>query len=103
MTHRPATEQARAIRADRERIAGLLGRYPDISGHETSEILAFLKTARHLDVGLLSSDGRVGSKLDRFMGEHKSHFQLKPAETVAVIAFIVALLALAWLLWEGFQ
>jgi hypothetical protein len=96
-------EGVRAIRSDRERIAGLLDAYPDIGRRETDEILSYLKTARHLDVGLLSSDTRISGKLDQFMAEHKSHFQIGIGETVGVISAIVAILAIGWLIWEAFQ
>ena len=103
MSRQPAVEEVKAIRADRERIAGLLWDYPRIGSRETGEILAYLKSARHLDVGLLSSDSRIGAKLERFMKEHKSHFQLSVGEAVAAIAVIVGILSIAWLIWEAFQ
>lgn len=103
MNRQQAMEEVKAIRADRERIAELLWDYPRIDSGETGEILAYLKTARHLDVGLLSSDRRIGAKLERFMEEHKAHFELTAREAVAVIAVIVGLLAIAWLIWEAFQ
>lgn len=103
MNYQSHIEDVRALRGDRDRIAGLLSEYPDIAPHETDEILTYLKSARHLDIGLLSSDALAGAKLERFMAEHKSHFQLALGETVGVISAIVAILAIAWLVWETFQ
>lgn len=97
------SEDVRAIRVDRERIAGLLEAYPGIDAGEAAEIVAYLKSARHLDIGLLSSDGRVRSKLDRFMEDHKAHFHLSVAEVVLVLAGMVGTLCVAWLIWEAFQ
>lgn len=102
MTNRTTREQVRALRFDRERIAGLIGRYPTISADETSEVLSFLRNARHLDVGLLTSNHRLKPKLDAFMEEHKGHFQVSILEAVAAIAAIAALLFGLWLAWETF-
>jgi hypothetical protein len=95
-------EEVRALRADRERVADLLSRYPKITGDESAEILGFLRTGRHLDVGLLTSDTVLKPKLDAFMEEHKSHFQVKWAEGAFVVVAIVALIAIFWLVWEAF-
>ena len=103
MNYQASSEDTRAIRSDRERIAELLRDYPNITTPQAQEILAYLKTARHLDLGLLSSDRRVGANLDSFMEAHRSHFQLKVGEGVAVVAVLVGLLAIAWLVWEAFQ
>lgn len=95
-------EEVRALRADRERVTDLLSRYPKVTDDESAEILTFLRTGRHLDVGLLTSDQRLKPNLDSFMEDHKSHFQVKWGEAALVIAAIAALIALFWLVWEAF-
>jgi hypothetical protein len=95
-------EEVRALRADRERVADLLSRYPRVTGDESAEILGFLRTGRHLDVGLLTSNEALKPKLDAFMEDHKSHFQVKWGEGALVVAAIAALIVIFWLVWEAF-
>jgi len=95
-------EEVRAIRADRERVADLLSRYPKVTGDESAEILTFLRTGRHLDVGLLTSNEKLKPRLDAFMEDHKHHFRVKWGEATLVIAGIAALIAIFWLVWEAF-
>ena len=102
MTNRTTREEVRALRFDRERIAGLIGRYPTISAEETSEVLSFLRNGRHLDIGLLTSNDRLKPKLDAFMEEHKSHFRVSVIESWAVIAAIGAVLYALWLASKAF-
>ena len=80
----------------------LLSRYPGITEDESAEILTFLRTGRHLDVGLLTADERLKPNLDAFMADHKSHFQVKWTEAALVIAGIAALIAILWLVLEMF-
>jgi hypothetical protein len=100
MNARTSHEEIKAIRTTRDRAASLLTRYPRLSKDETREILRFLKTARHLDVGLLSADDRIRPRLDAFMDEHKKHLSLTVAEATWVIGLIVAFFAVCWMLWE---
>lgn len=102
LTNRTTREQVRALRFDRERIAGLVGRYPTISPEETNEVLSFLRNGRHLDIGLLTSNDRIKPKLDAFMEEHKGHFRLSILESIAVLAAIGAFLYGLWLAAEAF-
>ncbi len=95
-------EEVRGLRADRERVADLLSRYPKVTADESAEILTFLRTGRHLDVGLLTSNEKLQPQLDAFMEQHKSHFRVKWGETMLVVAGIVALIAIFWLIWEAF-
>src|SRR5690242_9444583 len=48
MTEHTTHEEVRALRADRQHIAALIGRYPRISDREAQEIVTFLRTGRHL-------------------------------------------------------
>ena len=57
MTHQTMhAEEARALRADRQHVAALIDRYPRLSEDETQEVISFLRTGRHLDVGMLTGD-----------------------------------------------
>ena len=100
--HTPRAEEVRAIRSDRIRVSDLLARYPRVSDQETREIVSFLRTGRHLDIGLLTSNDQLRPKLDAFMDEHRAHFQLKWREGATLIGGIVAILAVLWLVWESF-
>ena len=84
----------------RERVAALLGRYPDVSKDENRAILEFMKTRRHLDVGLLTSNESLRPRLDAFMEDHKRHFRASFGEVAAIVAMIAAFLLAAWLFWE---
>ena len=98
--HSSHVEEIRALRSDRERVADLLGRYPSVSSDEKREILRFMQTGRHLEIGLLTSNDRIRPRLDAFMHEHRRHFQVKWTEGAAVIGAIVGFLAVCWLIWE---
>jgi hypothetical protein len=95
-------EEVRAIRADRERVTDLVSRYPKVTRGESAEILTFLRTGRHLDVGLLTSNEKLKPQLDAFMEDHKHHFRVKWGEATLVVAGIAALIAIFWLVWEAF-
>ena len=83
-----------------ERVAKLLARYPDLSKNENREILEFMKTGRHLDIGLLTSNEKLRPNLDAFMEVHKRHFQVSFGEAIAVVVLIAAFLVVCWLFWE---
>jgi hypothetical protein len=102
MTAHARREEARALRLNRQQAADLLQRYPEVSDAETHQVLTFLRTGRHLDVGMLTADRKLKPKLDRFMDDHAHHLRVSFVETAALIAAIVAFLALCWLLWEAF-
>ena len=102
MTYQPLSPVA-AQPVARERVAELLGRYPSVSDDERHEILNFMRTGRHLDVGLLTSNDRLRPKLDAFMKAHKAHFRVKWSEGAAVVAAIAALIVIFWLIWEAFS
>lgn len=95
-------EEVRALRADRQRITTLIERYPRISADEAEEVITFLKTGRHLDVGMVTGDEALKPKLEAFMADHKSHFRLKWTEIVAVTAGIFGVPTGAWMVWEAF-
>ena len=83
-----------------ERVAALLGRYPDVSKDENRAILEFMKNGRHLEAGLLTSNDSLRPKLDAFMEDHKRHFRVSVGEAAAVVTAIGAFLLAVWLIWE---
>ena len=102
MSYHATHYMLRALRVDGKRAADLLARYPRVSDEESREILAFLRTGRHLDVGLLTTDDRLRPRLDAFMEDHKAHFQVKWSEGAALVLAIAALLGMFWLIWTAF-
>ena len=103
MTAHARREEARALRLTRQQVADLLSRYPGVSADEMESIRNFLRTGRHLDIGMLTADERLKPQLDAFMKEHGKHFRVGAYETVALVAAIVGLLALFWLVWEALR
>jgi hypothetical protein len=85
-----------------ERVADLVSRYPGVTEDETQEIATFMRTGRHLDVGLLTANAAIRPKLDAFMEDHKADFQVKWWESAAVTGGIAAALIVFWLIWEAF-
>lgn len=92
-------EEVRAVRASRARAAELLGNYPQLSDADRREVLTFLQTARHLDIGLLSANDKIRPKLDAFMDDHRTELGVTPREAFTAIALIVGFLFACWLLW----
>jgi hypothetical protein len=97
--HTPHIEHAREMRFSRDRIATLLGRYPNVSDEEREEILAFMKEGRHLEIGLLTSNGKVRPQLDAFMEEHKRHFRIGAADLTKLFVVFAILATVSWLVW----
>jgi hypothetical protein len=91
---------ARATPTSSQRVSQLVSRYPALTEEEVREIVTFLRTGRHLDVGLLTADESIGPKLDAFMQDHKSDFRIKWWEGAAVTGGIAVLLVTLWLIWE---
>jgi len=85
-------------RTDRQQVADVLMRYPSVSSREVEQVVRFLKTGRHLDIGLLTSDERLRRNLDHFMEDHKDHFQVKWHEVVTVTIMLMLMLAALWFL-----
>ena len=102
MTHQTMhAEEARALRADRQHVAALIDRYPRLSEDETQEVISFLRTGRHLDVGMLTGDETLRPHLDRFTADHARHFRLGVGEAATVVGAILAFLVICWLVWEA--
>ena len=96
----PQVAEARALRSTRERVAGLLKRYPDVSDQDRREIIRFMKEARHLEIGLLTANERLQPKLDAFMNDHRRHFQIDLFDIVRMLAVLAAAFMVGWLLFE---
>ena len=88
-------------RTNSERVANLISRYPGVSEQEANEIVTFMRTGRHLDMGLLTADGTDQPNLDAFMEDHKAHVRVKWWETAGVVGGIAVLLMSLWLLSEA--
>ena len=83
--------------APRERIEALLRKYPDLSDSESDEILHFLRTAPHLEVGMLTARDGVRAKLDAFRRRHKKTLGLSVKDYVTFL--LVTALPLALFCW----
>jgi hypothetical protein len=92
------TKEIPRSQPSRERVSRLLFHYPRVSDQQSREILDFLRSARHLDLGLLTTNEQIRPQLDAFMADHKRHFRLKWTEGFAVVGGIALLLATLWLL-----
>jgi hypothetical protein len=101
MTAHARHEEARALRLTRQQVADLISRYPGVSADEAESIRNFLRTGRHLDIGVLTADESLKPQLDAFMKDHGRHFRVGFYEVVALVAAIVGLLALFWLVWQA--
>lgn len=101
MNAHTSREEVRALRLDRQQAADLLSRYPRISDAEAKRILAFLRTGRHLDVGMLTADEKLKPQLDSFMQDHRRHLGVGVGEGAMVVVAIIGFLVLCWLIWEA--
>lgn len=61
-----------------------------------------MRTGRHLDIRLLTSDDAIRPNLDAFIADHKTAFRAKWWESAAVAGGILVLLITAWLIWAAF-
>jgi hypothetical protein len=82
-------------------VAELVQRYPKVSDFEAKQILRFLRTGRHLDVGMLTADESLKPQLDRFMADYGKELRVGFWEGFAVVAAIAAFLAACWIVWEA--
>lgn len=80
-----------------EQTVTLLSKYPNISEQETAEVIQFIKTARYVEMGLLSSERTVRRQLDRFMREHRAKLRTSPA----LLAFAILMGIIAFLIWSS--
>ena len=85
------------------RVAVLLARYPFLSQCEADEIIAFLKTARRMEIAHLDSIGTVRPKLVRFMEVHRHRLAPPVANALWLCVASLMILLLCWLLWDSRQ
>ena len=74
----------------RARMEELLQRYPDISQEETQDLLKFLKSGPHVDVGLVTGEDSFRDKIRQIRTRYAAEFRLKAHETILFIALICA-------------
>lgn len=83
---------------DRKQVTEVLMRYPSVSSREVEQVVHFLMTGKHLDIGLLTTDERVRRNLDRFMADHKHRLRVKWYEAATVVIILTLPLAAIWFL-----
>jgi hypothetical protein len=82
----------------RARAEQLLLSYPDVTEDEREEIVSFLFTGMHLDVGLVSGDSRLRDKVAAIRAAHPDRHQAGSSFALFLIAMFVVVLALmCWL------
>jgi len=84
---RPAVEEA----------AGLIDRYPNLSEIELARLINLYRGFSALDSALIISDRRLGPKLDRFYGDHRSKLRTPFRQYAALILY--ALLTIGTVIW----
>jgi len=89
------------LSARAERVEGLLALYPDIAPADTEEIVRFLKTGPHLEIGLLTARDGIGSRLQAFRRDHHRRFRLGARDLlVFLLVTAVPLAAFCWYVWS---
>ena len=79
--HKAASSKDETSRLlQREEVAELLKRYPDIDDREVRQILNFLSNGMHLDVGLIAGADEFRAKVAEIREKHSDHFRLRASE-----------------------
>ena len=73
----------------RQRMEHLLRLYPDISQEETEELLTFLRSGPHLDVGLVTGEEEFREKVRDIRTRYRGEFRLKLRESILFVALII--------------
>jgi hypothetical protein len=76
----------------------LLARYPNLSEVELATLINLFPYIRILDLGLMTSDERLGGRLDAFRKDHGSRLRTPISSLIAFTA-VPAIIVLAGLLW----
>ncbi len=85
----------------RDRMAGLLNRYPALDPVELVELIAFIKSGPAVDRGMLKGDPATAAAIRRVEADHPAHFRLGIGRQLLVAAAIVIpFLAICWMAWE---
>ena len=77
----------------------LLRRYPELGGRELERLVAIFPGLPVLDIGLMSMDADLSSKLDRFRRDHADRLEPSIAKS---IMFVFMYLALPVMMTIGF-
>lgn len=86
----------------RDRIAGLLNRYPALEPSEHAELIAFIKSGPAIDRGMLKGDPIHAAAIRRVEADHPEQFRLSIARQLFVAAAVaLPFLAICWLAWEA--
>ncbi len=86
----------------RDRIAGLLNRYPALEPSERGELIAFIKSGPAIDRGMLKGDPTHAAAIRRVEADHPEQFRLSIARQLFVAAAVaLPFLAICWLAWEA--
>lgn len=76
---------------ERERIAALLQRYPDLAPAELAEIDNwFRRVASPLDLGTLASDPEIAAQYRAYRAEHHDRFKIRDLGKAALFIGAVA-------------
>lgn len=85
----------------RDRIAGLLNRYPALDPVELDELIAFIKSGPAVDRGMLKGDPLAAAAIRRVEADYPREFRLGLGRQLAVAAAIILpFLLICWLGWE---
>ena len=84
---RPAVQEA----------ADLIDRYPNLSEIELARLINLYRGFSALDSALILSDRRLGSKLDRFCGDHRS--KLRPPFRQYAALILYGVLTIGAVIW----
>lgn len=85
----------------RREIEALLRRYPDIKESETAEIVHFVATGSHLDVGMIAGNDELRDKVEAVRKANPSAFRIKAHELFLFVCGVAgpAAFLLAKYLW----
>ena len=81
-------------------VEALLLRYPQLSEEEHEEVGDYLRRARPMDVGLLSTNKEAWTNAERFRKDNPQVFALTRTEIAVWILGGLAVLAVVLLLWD---
>lgn len=84
---RPAVEEA----------AELIDRYPNLSEVELARLINLYRDFSALDSALIISDRKLGPKLDRFYGDHRSKLRAPLRQYAALVLYgVLTIGAVVW-------
>lgn len=81
-------------------VEALLLRYPNLSPEETEEVGDYLRRAKPIDVGLLSTNKEAWANAEQFRKDNPRVFALTRKEIAVWTLGSLAILAIVLLLWD---